>query len=373
MLNSEKLETITVPDRVHNFSAGPSGLPLSVLEKARAEFLSFQDAGASVMEISHRSAAFDRVISGVKKNVRTLLKVPDDYDVLLLQGGASLQFSMVPMNLLRENGSAQVINTGVWTKKAIKEFKKQGVVEVLASSEEEKFSYIPRVSESQLNPDASFFYVTSNNTIAGTQYKLFPDTKAVPLVADMSSDIFSRELDIRQFGVIFAGAQKNIGPSGLALVIIRKDLLARSSEQLPSMLSYKVQSEGESMYNTPPTFGIYMVGLVLEWLLDLGGVSEIEKRNKRKAQKLYDYIDQSERFQCPVAVADRSDMNVVFRLDNNEALEKQFVKEAESNGLHGLKGHRLVGGLRASIYNACPEESVDALIQFMKDFEKKLV
>lgn len=361
--------TITSVKRIHNFSAGPAALPLEVLEKAQRELVDFKSAGMSVMEMSHRSKEFSGVIESAEARARRLLNISDDYDVLFLQGGASLQFSMVPMNLCLPGKAVDVVNTGSWTKKAIKELKKVGEANIIASSEDKNFSYIPSLDQLNFNTDASYAYITSNNTIAGTQWKTFPKTPT-PLVADMSSDIVSRKINVNDFGVIFAGAQKNIGPSGVTLVIIRKDLLERANESLPTMLQYKVHAENNSLYNTPPTFGIYMIDLVFEWLEEKGGLDAIEAINVQKAKRLYDAFD-GEFYTCPVADDSRSDMNVVFRIQNNEELEAQFVKEATAAGLSGLKGHRSVGGLRASIYNACPEESVDALISFMKDFESR--
>jgi phosphoserine aminotransferase len=361
--------TITTTKRTHNFSAGPAALPLEVLEKAQRELVDFKSAGMSVMEMSHRSKEFSGVIESAEARARRLLNISDDYAVLFLQGGASLQFSMIPMNLCQAGKPVDVVNTGSWTKKAIKELNKIGEANIIASSEDKNFSYIPSLSDLNFNADASYSYITSNNTIAGTQWKEFPKTPT-PLVADMSSDIVSRRINVNDFGIIFAGAQKNIGPSGVTLVIIRKDLLERADESLPTMLQYRTHVDNNSLYNTPPTFGIYMIDLVFEWLEAKGGLEAIEAINVRKAKRLYDAFD-GDFYICPVAEGSRSDMNVVFRIQNNEELEAQFVKEATAAGLSGLKGHRSVGGLRASIYNACPEESVDALIAFMKDFESR--
>jgi len=361
--------TITSVKRTHNFSAGPAALPLEVLEKAQRELVDFQSAGMSVMEMSHRSKEFSGVIESAEARARRLLNISDEYAVLFLQGGASLQFSMIPMNLCLPGKSVDVVNTGSWTKKAIKELNKIGESNIIASSEDKNFSYIPSLDQLNFNADASYSYITSNNTIAGTQWKEFPKTPT-PLVADMSSDIVSRKINVNDFGIIFAGAQKNIGPSGVTLVIIRKDLLERADAALPTMLQYRTHVDNKSLYNTPPTFGIYMIDLVFEWLEAKGGLDAIEAINIQKAKRLYDAFD-GEFYICPVAEGSRSDMNVVFRIQNNEELEAQFVKEATAAGLSGLKGHRSVGGLRASIYNACPEESVDALISFMKDFESR--
>jgi phosphoserine aminotransferase len=363
--------TTVTEKRIHNFSAGPAVLPLDVLEKAKSEFVCFQEEGASVMEISHRSPGFEAVIFGARDRLRRLMSIPENYEILFMQGGASLQFGMIPMNLLQDGKSVQALDTGAWSAKAIKEIKKQGECDVCLSSEKDNFRYIPKLEDSAVNANASYVYTTSNNTIAGTQYNAFPNTGDVPLVCDMSSDILSREIDVSQFGLIFAGAQKNIGPSGVAIVIIRKDLLARSKDSLPSFLNYNTHVKNDSMFNTPPTFSIYMMGLVLEWLETNGGIPAIQEKNERKAAKLYDFIDQSDLYQCHVQKESRSTMNVVFRIQENEELEKRFVAESKENGLNGLKGHRLVGGLRASIYNNLPEESVDALIAFMKEFQTK--
>ncbi|MDC0036645.1 3-phosphoserine/phosphohydroxythreonine transaminase [bacterium] len=354
--------------RLFNFSAGPATLPLDVLKKAQAEFLSFNDLGMSIMEMSHRSKPFEAVLERAKTGVKDLLNVPDTHEVLFLQGGASLQFSMVAQNLSQEGKSAAVINTGSWTQKAIKEIKKETEVNIIASSEKENFLCLPNV-DSTLLKDASFAYMCSNNTIFGTQFKEFPNSGDVPLVADMSSDILSRPLDISKFGLIFAGAQKNIGPSGVTLVIMNKSLLERSPNTLPSMLNYNSFVSSNSLYNTIPTFGIYMIALVMEWLKDQGGLSVMADKNEKKAAYLYDAIDNNDYYYCPINQADRSLMNVVFRLHDSEEKEALFVQEAKEKGLDGLKGHRSVGGLRASIYNAHPYEGVEELVRFMKEFQ----
>lgn len=357
--------------RTHNFNAGPAVLPLSVLEKAQQELLDFQGTGMSVMELSHRSKAFESVLARAENGIRELLNVPENYAILFLQGGASLQFSMIPMNLALPNQPIDVFNTGVWSQKAIAELKKGTPYNVVASSQDKNFSYIPDWKQATLNPDASYVHVTSNNTIFGTQWQEFPETGDVPLVVDMSSDILSRPLDVSKFGLIYAGAQKNIGPSGVTLVIIRKDLVERASTSLPTMLQYRTHVADNSLYNTPPTFGIYMIALVTEWIKGLGGLSVLEKQNREKAALLYDEIDRNPGFYAPTAVADRSVMNVVFRITGDrEDLENQFVKEAEAAHLVGLKGHRSAGGLRASIYNALPKASVEALVSFMQNFSK---
>lgn len=362
----------TMSDRIFNFSAGPAALPLEVLETVQGELLNFQNTGMSVMEMSHRSKEYLAVIDKARAGVRKHLGVPENYEVLFLQGGASLQFAMVPMNLALPGKPVDMINTGVWTKKAVTEIKKVAQLNMAATTESEKFSRLPLPSELKLSADASYVHLCSNNTIAGTQWKTFPDTGAVPLVADMSSDIFSKPVDVSKFGLIFAGAQKNIGPAGVTLVIIRKDLAERAPESLPTLLQYRTYIQEESMPNTPPTFGIYMVGVVMDWIESQGGVAGLEKHNEAKARILYDAIDGNEYYYCPVKKEDRSLMNVVFRITGDrEELENKFVKEAEAAGLSGLKGHRLVGGLRASIYNAQSIAAVEALASFMKEFSRK--
>lgn len=360
-------------DRIFNFSAGPAALPLPVLEKAQAELLNYnQTAGMSVMEMSHRCKEFDEILDHAKKGIKKHLNISDDYEVLFLQGGASMQFAMIPMNLYIPGKPVDMINTGAWTKKAFKEVKKLAEWNLAASTEEVNFSRLPHKDEIKLDSNASYVHLCSNNTIFGTQFKEFPNTGDVPLICDMSSDIFSRKIDVSQFGLIFAGAQKNIGPSGLAVVIIRKDLAERADESIPTMFQFRTHIQEGSRYNTPPTFGIYMVGLVMDWIESQGGLEGLEKHNQKKADILYQAINESGFYYCPVDEQDRSLMNVVFRVQGDkEALEKQMVQEAESKGLSGLKGHRSVGGLRASIYNAQPLEAVEALVSFMKDFEKK--
>ncbi len=357
-------------DRIFNFSAGPAALPEPVLEKAREELLNFQGAGMSVMEMSHRSKEFDGVMENAEAGVRQILNVPETHAILFLQGGATHQFAMVPMNLYIPGKPVDIINTGVWTKKAITELKVLTEYNVAATTEDEKFSRLPLQEELKLNPEASYVHLCSNNTVAGTQYKTFPETGNVPVVADMSSDIVSRRLDVSKFGVIFAGAQKNIGPAGLALVIIDKELAERCPATVPNFFQYRHHIKNDSRFNTPPTFGIYMVGLVMDWLKEQGGLEVIEQHNETKAKVLYDLMNDF--YTCPIKEEDRSLMNVVFRVQGgNEELEAKFVKEATAAGLSGLKGHRLVGGLRASIYNAQPLEGVQALADFMKEFQKQ--
>jgi len=358
-------------DRIFNFSAGPATLPLPVLEKAQKELLNYNGTGMSVMEMSHRCKEFDAILDHAREGVKKHLNVPEDYEVLFLQGGASLQFAMVPLNLYIPGKPVDMINTGAWTKKAFGEVKKLTEWNLAASTEEENFSRLPTAEEIKLDPNASYVHLCSNNTIFGTQFKEFPKTGDVPLVADMSSDIFSRRIDVSQFGLIFAGAQKNIGPSGLAVVIIRKDLAERADEKIATMLQFRTHIKEGSRYNTPPTFGIYMVGLVMDWLESQGGLVGVEKHNEEKAKILYDAINATDFYYCPVPEKDRSLMNVVFRIQgDNETLEKQMIQQAEAKGLSGLKGHRSVGGLRASIYNAQPKEGVEALANFMAEFEK---
>ncbi len=358
-------------ERVFNFSAGPAALPLPVLEKVQEELLNYKGSGMSVMEMSHRSPEFTEIIENAEANLRSILNISDDYAVLFLQGGASLQFSMVPMNLKQTERSVELIHTGSWTKKALTEHKKLTSVQVAATTEEDNFLRLPKPNEITLSGNASYVYMCSNNTIFGTQFKQFPETGNVPLVADMSSDILSRDFDVNQFGVIFAGAQKNLGPAGVCVVIIRKDLAERAPDQLPTYLQYRTHIDGKSLFNTPPTFTIYIMGLVLEWIEQQGGLKGLEKINEEKANILYEAIDQSSLFDAPVPKEDRSNMNVVFRANvEDENLQKEFLAEAGKRGLKNLKGHRSVGGFRASIYNAQTKEGVQTLIDFIKEFEK---
>jgi phosphoserine aminotransferase len=355
--------------RVYNFSSGPAVLPLAVLEEAQRDLVALPGVGMSVMEISHRSKAFDEILEGATSGLRAVMGIPANYKVLFLQGGASTQFSMVPMNLLTPGTTADYILTGDWGKKAFKEAKKVGAAAIAASTENGNFSRIPAQSELRLTPGAAYVHMTANNTIHGTEWHHTPDVGAAPLVSDASSNICSRPVDVSKYGLIYAGAQKNLGPSGVTVVIIREDLLARSADQLPSMMNYRLQAENDSRYNTPPAFGIYILGLVIKWLAGAGGVAAIEQVNIRKAAALYAELDRTD-FWKPHADKDsRSRMNITFRLPS-EDLEKAFVKEATAAGFDGLKGHRSVGGLRASIYNAFPEEGVTALVQFMREFEK---
>lgn len=353
--------------RVYNFSAGPSTLPVEVLQKASDEMLSYGDAGMSVMEMSHRSSSYGEIISEAEGLLRELLVIPDNYKVLFLQGGASTQFAMIPLNLFK-NKKADYIDTGAWSAKAIKEAARYGDVKVLASSKDKTYGYIPKVDKKEFREDADYVYITSNNTIYGTQYKALPEVADVPVVADMSSDILSKPLDIAKYGVIFAGAQKNMGPAGVTVVIIREDLIGTALDFTPTMLDYKTHSDKGSMFNTPPTYSIYVCKLVFEWLKELGGLEAIAKRNEEKASLLYDYLDESKLFSATVAEEDRSLMNVPF-VTGDPALDAVFIKGAEERGLVNLKGHRSVGGMRASIYNAMPVEGVEALVTYMKEFE----
>jgi phosphoserine aminotransferase len=361
---------MTTATRVFNFSAGPAVLPLAVLEEAQRDLVSLPGVGMSVLEISHRSKPFDEIIQGCERDVRALAGVPDNYKVLFLQGGASLQFSMVPMNLLPPGGAADYIVTGSWSEKAVKEAKKVGAVNIAATTEEGNFNRIPTREEIKVAAGTAYVHMTSNNTIFGTEWKYVPDVGGAPLVCDTSSDMFSGPIDVKRFGLIYAGAQKNLGPAGLTLVIIRDDLLARSQKSLPTMMSYAVHAENAPLYNTPPVFAIYITRLVMKWLLAAGGLEAVSRANQRKANKLYGEIDRTGYYRGHAEPGSRSLMNVTFRLPNEE-LEKLFVKESTAAGLDGLKGHRSVGGLRASIYNAFPEEGVDALVQFMREFERR--
>jgi phosphoserine aminotransferase len=355
-------------ERIFNFSAGPAVLPVAVLEQAQRDLVSLPDVGMSILEVSHRSKVFEDVLARAEADIRQLANVPADYRVLFLQGGASLQFTMVPMNLLSEGATADYLVTGAWSAKAVDEAKKIGKVHVAATTKAEQFTRVPRAEEIVLTPGAAYVHMTSNNTIYGTEWKALPDTGDAPLVSDTSSDMFSRPIDISRHALIYAGAQKNMGPAGVTVVIIREDLLARSAASLPVMLSYAVHAENGSMYNTPPVFAIYMLGLVTKWLIGQGGLEAIADVNERKAGRLYAEIDRTGFYRGTAQKESRSLMNVTFRLPS-EDLEKRFIKDSEKAGLDGLKGHRSVGGIRASIYNAFPEKGVDALIRFMKDFE----
>lgn len=357
-------------NRIYNFNAGPAALPLSVLEEIQNDFLDFQGSGMSVTEISHRSKWFDDVINDAIARTKRLLKLDDKFQVLFIQGGASMQFCMIPMNFMKDDQAADYVNTGTWSTKAIKEARIQGkTVNVVASSEDKDFSYIPK--DIPFNSDAAYTHITSNNTIKGTQWAEFPDTKGVPLVSDMSSDIMSRAFDPNPFGLIYAGAQKNIGPAGVCMAIIREDMLERIPDSLPTMLKYSTFSNKNSMFNTPPCFPIYTIQLVMKWLEEtIGGLDKMEEINRKKADTLYGFIDASDFYRGTAAADSRSLMNVTFRLPD-EDMEKAFIQEALENSLGGLKGHRSVGGCRASIYNATSMEAIETLVDFMKTFEKK--
>jgi phosphoserine aminotransferase len=357
--------------RIYNFSAGPAILPEEVLLEAQKEFYSYKGQGLSVMEMSHRSKAYDEIFTEAGDDLRKLLDIKEDYTILFLQGGATLQFSMVPLNLMT-TGKADYIVTGAWAKKAVKEGKRVGTVNIAGSTEESNFTSLPKQEDLILDADASYVHFTSNNTIFGTQYKNEPETGNVPLVCDASSDMLHKKIDVSKYGVIYAGAQKNMGPAGCTLVIIRNDLLERSSDDIHTYLNYKVHADGSSLYNTPPTYAVYIMGLVYKWLLDMGGLDVMYRKNVEKAGMLYDFIDDSDGYYKGTVVNkdERSLMNVTFRL-NSEELEKKLIAEAAEKGFSGLKGHRSVGGLRASIYNAFPKKGVEDLVEFMKDFKAK--
>ncbi|MCS6787249.1 MAG: 3-phosphoserine/phosphohydroxythreonine transaminase [Thiobacillaceae bacterium] len=357
-------------ERIYNFSAGPAVLPREVLERVRDELVDWHGSGMSVMEMSHRGKEYMAIQAQAEADLRELMGIPAHYKVLFLQGGASSQFAMVPMNLLRGKAKADYLNTGEWSKKAIKEAKKYCSVNIVASSEDRNFSYAPPQSAWRLDPEAAYVHYTPNETIGGVEIFWTPDTGAVPLVADMSSTILSRPIDVSRYGLIYAGAQKNIGPAGVTVVIVREDLIGEPLPGTPTMFDYKVHADNDSMYNTPPTFAIYVAGLVFQWLKGLGGLAEMERRNVAKADILYDYLDSTQFYRSPVAKENRSRMNVPFTL-HDPALDEVFLKGARERGLLQLKGHRSVGGMRASIYNAMPIEGVQALVDYMKDFEKK--
>jgi phosphoserine aminotransferase len=356
--------------RIYNFSAGPAVLPEEVLKEAQDNLMSLPGVGMSILEISHRSKTFDKIIADTKADLKELLGISDDYSLLFLQGGASLQFSMVPLNLMPPINKADYLVTGSWSKKAVKEAKRVGTVNISASTEEGKFKRIPKQAELKLDPGAAYVHFTSNNTIYGTEFHYEPETGNIPLICDASSDILSRKINVNKYALIYAGAQKNMGPAGVTFVIIRKDMVERSSDSLHTMLSYKTHVEGDSLYNTPTVFGIYIIGLVAKWLKKNGGLDAMYKTNKEKADLLYKCIDESGGYYKGHADSDsRSLMNITFNL-RSEELEKKLVDEASKNGFSGLKGHRSVGGLRASIYNAFPKKGVEDLVRFMKEFQK---
>lgn len=355
---------------IYNFSAGPAVLPKPVLEKAQEELVNYKSSQMSVMELSHRSVLFDEIIKNAEKLLRELMDIPENYKVLFLQGGASLQFTMIPLNLA-QGKKALYVNTGAWAKKAISAAKQieDVEVEVIASSEDKNFTYIPKITKDMVDQDAAYLHITTNETIGGIRYTDIPDTGDVPLVADMSSNILANDYKVSDFGLIYAGAQKNIGPAGLTVVIIREDLI-KEGQNIPPMLDYSVLAANDSMYNTPPTYAIYIAGLVFEWLKDLGGLDEILKQDQEKAQLLYDYIDSTDFYISPVAKEDRSITNVPF-ITGDDELDKKFNSEAKAYGFENLKGHRSVGGMRASLYNAFPKEGVEELVKFMKNFEEE--
>ena len=363
IFNKEKREM-----KVYNFSAGPAMLPAEVMEQIKEEFTDYRNTGCGLIELSHRGPQFSDIMERVDANIRELMNIGDDYSIIFVQGGASMQFAMIPMNLMLPGGFAEYADTGTWSSKAMKEAELFGEVKTVASSKSTNYDRIPEIRHWNPDPEASYLHITTNNTIAGTQYHSFPEIKT-PLIADMSSDIMSRVIDINSFGMVYAGAQKNLGPSGVALVIIRKDLAERTPADIPTMLKYKTYIEKGSMFNTPPTFAIYALNLVMEWLKSKGGIAEIEEINDAKSEAVYELIDSTQFYNCPVEAASRSRMNIVFRLPSEE-LEAKFIKEAADAGLVGLKGHRSVGGIRASIYNSMPVKGVETLIDFMNDFEK---
>ena len=356
-------------ERIFNFSAGPAALPQEVLEQAREELVNWRGCGMSVMEMSHRGKEYMGIQAEAEADLRELMGIPANYKVLFLQGGASSQFAMVPMNLYRGKASADYLNTGEWSKKAIKEAKKYGAVNVVASSEDKNFSYAPTQDAWKLDPNAAYVHYTPNETIGGVEIFWTPETGNVPLVADMSSNILSRPIDVTKFGLIYAGAQKNIGPAGLTIVIVREDLLGETVKGTPTMFDYKVAADNDSMYNTPPTYAIYIAGLVFKMLKAKGGIAAMEQVNRAKAKLLYDALDASSFYQSPVAVENRSLMNIPFTL-KDAALDDEFIKGAKARGMVQIKGHRSVGGMRASIYNAMPVAGVQALVDWMKEFEK---
>ena len=355
--------------RVYNFSAGPSMLPLPVLERAAREMVSYGESGMSVMEMSHRSPVYDEIIKDAERLLREVMCIPDNYKVLFLQGGASTQFSAVPLNLMSKNRKADYIVSGQFSGKAYKEAQKYGDITLVATSKEDNFTYIPKVNKEDFSADADYVHICFNNTIYGTKYPYIPETGDIPLVADMSSCILSEPFDVSKFGVIYAGAQKNMAPAGLTVVIVREDLIGKALPEIPTMLDYQIMAENDSMYNTPPCYCIYIAKLVYEWILSIGGLEKMKEMNEKKAKLLYDYLDSQTYYTAPVVKECRSMMNVTF-VTGNADLDKKFASEADKAGLKNLKGHRSVGGMRASIYNAMPYEGVEALVEFMKEFAK---
>lgn len=359
--------------RAYNFNAGPAAIPLEVLEQAQAQFVDYEGAGMALMEMSHRSATYEKVNQEAQDLLRELMNIPDNYKILFLQGGASTQFAMIPLNFLSEGKVGAYVDTGAWAGKALKEAKIAGEAAVVASSKEDNYMSVPQAADIVVPDNAAYVHITSNETIGGVQFKSFPQFDNVPLIADMSSDILSRPVDVSQFGMIYAGAQKNLGPSGVTVVIVREDLIAESPKNIATMLRYDTHAKANSLYNTPPSFSVYMVGLVLKWIKGKGGLAALEQFNLEKTKLIYDVIDESNGFYTGCAnKEDRSTMNITFRINNqDEELEKKFIKESEAAGFVGLKGHRDVGGLRASTYNAVPLESCAALAQFMKEFQQR--
>lgn len=358
-------------DRVYNFSAGPSVLPVEVLEKASKQMLNYNGSGQSVMEMSHRSKLFTDIIEESERLLRSIMDIPENYKVLFLQGGASSQFAMVPLNLMNKNNKADFVITGQWANKAYKEASRYGNTRIIASSKDKTFSYIPKLNEDEFTKDADYFHICLNNTIYGTKFYTLPNTGSVPLVADVSSCILSEPIDISKFGVLYAGAQKNMGPAGLTVVIIREDLIGNAFEFTPTMFNYKTHVDAKSLFNTPPCYCIYILGLVLKWIRDnIGSLDNMKKINEEKAALIYDFLDSSKIFKATVNKEDRSIMNIPF-ITGNAELDAKFVREAQSNNIVNIKGHRSVGGMRASIYNAMPIDGVKALVGFMEKFEKE--
>ncbi|MBO5906860.1 MAG: 3-phosphoserine/phosphohydroxythreonine transaminase [Clostridia bacterium] len=356
--------------RIYNFSAGPSMLPEAVLKRAQSELLEYGECGQSVMEMSHRSSEYQAIIDDAEKTLREIMNIPENYKVLFLQGGASTQFAMVPLNVMTRSGKADFVITGQWAKKAYKEASRYGKARAIATSEDETFSYVPKITPDMIDPEADYLHICMNNTIYGTRYTKIPETNGVTLVADISSCILSEPIDVSKFGILYAGAQKNVAPAGLTIVIIREDLIGRAMDITPTMLNYQTHSENGSMFNTPPCYCIYIAGLVFKWIKELGGLDEMKKINEKKAKILYDFLDSSKMFKGTVKKEDRSLMNVPFVTGDGE-LDKKFVSAAKTRGFVNLKGHRSVGGMRASIYNAMPIEGVEELVRFMKEFEDK--
>lgn len=354
--------------RVYNFSAGPAILPEEVLKKAAAQMLEYETSGQSVMEMSHRSKEYQAIIDSVEAKLKELMNIPDNYKILFLQGGASSQFAMIPLNLMNKNNKADFVLTGQWANKAYQEASRYGKCNIVASSKDKTFSYIPELDETKFDPEADFFHICYNNTIYGTKFNELPNTNGVPIIADMSSCILSEPVDVSKYGMIYAGAQKNMGPAGLTVVIIREDLIGNAMDITPTMFNYQTHADNGSMYNTPPTYGIYILGLVLDWVKEKGGLEKMKELNEEKAKLLYDFLDSSNLFKATVSGKDRSLMNVPF-ITGNEELDAKFIAEAKKAGLINIKGHRSVGGMRASIYNAMPIEGVKALVEFMRKFE----